>query len=219
MRFHKTIAAVILFGAGVAAMLAGAPDTERKLGWAADSLDRAVRSRVYHVDPAELLDLMYNNQIRLAILDVRDEGDFNLFHLLDARRFAFTDEDIAWARSLPEEAAVFVVASNDEEQAEEAWKRLNVLKFRNTYVLEGGMNLWLSLCKPEHADPDRRPAHVARVDAAQLDDDRLRYTFPAALGALYPEARPKAGCFSDRTFETKVEVLSPVAVPTGGCGG
>jgi rhodanese-related sulfurtransferase len=219
MKFQKTLAALILLGLGVVALLVGAPDTERKLAWAADSLDGAVRSRAYHIDPAELLDLMYNNQIRLAILDVRDGGDFNLFHLLDARRFAFTEDDLAWARSLPEEAAVFVVVSNDETRAEEAWKRLTVLKFRNAYILEGGMNLWLSLCKPEHAAADRRPVHRIRADAAALGEERLRYTFPAALGDLYPEARPRAGCFSDRTFQTKVRVLKPVAVPSGGCGG
>lgn len=74
-------------------------------------------------------------------------GDFNLFHLIDAKRFSFNDADISWLDNLPG-ATVHVALCNDERQAEEAWKSLRVMKYQNIYVLTGGINLWLDLCKP-----------------------------------------------------------------------
>lgn len=218
MKFNKKIAALALFVCGAAAAIVGAPDIDRKLAWASDSLDAETKSREYHIDPAELLDLMYNNQVRLALLDVRSEGDFNLFHLINARHFTFSETDVAWLDALPDET-VHVTISNDERGAEAAWKRLRVMGYHNLYVLTGGVNLWLHLCKPEHADPGRKPAHILKPGAGDLASGELRYTFPAALGDLYPEARPKAGCFSERRYVTKVKALQAAAVPSGGCGG
>lgn len=218
MKNGNRIAAFLLFVAGGAALVVGAPDVDRRLAHASKGLDAQIASRDFHIDPAELLGLMHNNQLRLAILDVRDEGDFNLFHLIDARRFTFSAEDDSWLEGLPGQA-VHVVVSNDEARADEAWKRLSVMGVKNVYILEGGVNLWLDLCKP-HKSPDAsRIAHRRRADADTLREDQLRYTFPAALGDLYPEARPPADCFSERQFASRVHVLKPVAMPAGGCGG
>jgi len=211
------IGAALLFVAAAGALFAGSPDVGDKLEWAGPGLDRDIQSRAYHIDPGELLDLMWNNQLRLALLDVRDEEDFNLFHLIDARRFEFTPEDLKWSEGLPEET-VRVVISNDETRANEAWKKLEVLGVPNVYILAGGVNQWLSLCRP-HEIGTPRPPHVLRSDAGSLADDSLKYIFPAALGDRYPEARPPEFCFGDRTYQPKVTVLKPVDVPAGGCGG
>jgi len=215
----KTFGAVLMLAGGAAVMAIGQPDLDRRLAKMEEELNEKIESREYHIDPAELLELMWNNQLRLALLDVRAEGDYNLFHLIDARLFDFTEDDFAWSEALPDET-VRVVISNDEGRANEAWKKLTALGVRNVYILEGGVNRWLSLCKPHKAEGDRlEPAHVLRADADQLGPDELRYTFPAALGDRYPEARPPEHCFSEREYEKKVTVLKPVAVPVGGCGG
>jgi rhodanese-related sulfurtransferase len=217
--FVKHLAAFVLVAAAAGLIIIGQPDLERKIAWADEELSDQIASRDYHIDPAELLELMWNNQLRLALLDVRDEGDFNLFHLIDAHRFTFSEGDLRWSDDLPEET-VRVVMSNDERRANEAWKKLRALDVPNVYILSGGINVWLSLCKP-HKRPGEylKPAHVLREDAGDLPEDELKYTFPAALGDRYPEARPPAECFSDREYEKKVKVLKPVFVPTGGCGG
>ncbi|UCH83658.1 MAG: rhodanese-like domain-containing protein [Candidatus Latescibacterota bacterium] len=215
----KPLAAAVMLAAALVLMIVGQPDLDRKLAWAASDLDEAIASRNYHIDPAELLELMWNNQLRLALLDVRDEGDYNLFHLIDSRWFAFTEEDLLWSAGLPGET-VRVVLSNDETAANEAWKKLKVLGVPNIYILSGGINVWLSLCKP-HKSPtvEMVPPHILKPNASALGDDKLKYTFPAALGDRYPEARPPATCFADREFTSKVEVLKPAAVLSGGCGG
>ena len=215
----KRAGAILLLAAAAGALVVGHPGMERKLAWAAADLDREIGSRAYHIDPAELLRLMWNNQLRLALLDVRDEADFNLFHLIDARRFEFTEADLLWSERLPDET-VRVVISNDEARADEAWKKLRVLRVPNVYVLSEGINGWLNLCRPHGAfEAAMRPAHVRRPDADSLKEDMLKYTFPAALGDRYPEARPPAECFSQRSYAAKVSVLKPVSAPAGGCGG
>lgn len=217
--FLKRVGAVLLFAAGAGALIAGHADESRMLEKMGPELDQLIESRAYHIDPAELLSLMWNNQLRLGLLDVRDEADFNLFHLIDARHFAFTEDDLLWSDGLPDET-VRVVMSNDERRANEAWKRLKVLKVPNIYILSGGINKWLELCKPKVAGSGGlRPARVLRPDAGTLEEDVSKYTFPAALGDRYPEARPPAECFSERTYIAKVKVLKPVSVPAGGCGG
>jgi rhodanese-related sulfurtransferase len=213
----KRAGALILLLAGAAAAIVGGPDAADRLEWAGPELEGEILSRAYHIDPGELLDLMWNNQLRLALLDVRDESDFNLFHLIDARHFEFTREDLDWSEGLPDET-VRVVMSNDETRANEAWKRLRVLDVPNVYILDGGINQWLSLCRP-HKPGAPRPPHILRSDAGTLGDEELKYTFPAALGDRYPEARPPEFCFSDRSYTPKVKVLKPVEVPGGGCGG
>ena len=200
-------------------MLIGQPDLDRKLANVGSELNRKVESRDYHIDPAELLELMWNNQMRLGVLDVREEADYNLFHLIDARRFDFTNADLDWSEKLPDES-VRVVVSNDEDLAEDAWKKLVALGVPNAYILAGGINGWLSLCRPHKTETeDLQPAHSLRPDAGRMGPDELRYTFPAALGDRYPEARPPSECFSNREYQKKVTVLKPVTVPVGGCGG
>ncbi len=217
--FLKRVGAVLLFAAGAGALIAGHADESRMLEKMGPELDQLIESRAYHIDPAELLSLMWNNQLRLGLLDVRDEADFNLFHLIDARHFAFTEDDLLWSDGLPDET-VRVVMSNDERRANEAWKRLRVLKPPNIYILSGGINKWLELCKPEvTGSGGLRPARVLRPNAGTLEEDVSKYTFPAALGDRYPEARPPAECFSERAYIAKVKVLKPVSVPAGGCGG
>jgi rhodanese-related sulfurtransferase len=215
----KRIGAIVMVAAGAGVMLVGQPDLDRKLAREFAGLQLVVDSRDYHIDPAELLELMWNNQIRLAVLDVREEADYNLFHLIDARRFAFTRADLDWSENLPGES-VRVVVSNGEDRAEDAWMKLNALEVPNVYILAGGINGWLALCKPHKAETaSLEPAHSLRPDANRLGPDELTYTFPAAMGDRYPEARPPSECFSDREFQKKVTVLKPVTVPVGGCGG
>jgi rhodanese-related sulfurtransferase len=217
--FVKRLAALVLVAAAVGLVIIGQPDLQRKMAWAEEDLNNRIASREYHIDPAELLELMWNNQLRLALLDVRSEADYNLFHLIDARRFTFSEEDMQWSENLPEET-VRVVMSNDERLADEAWKKLRALDVPNVYILSGGINVWLSLCRPHRSPSEHlKPVHVLKENADQLPQEELKYTFPAALGDRYPEARPPSVCFSDREYEKKVKVLKPVMVPTGGCGG
>jgi rhodanese-related sulfurtransferase len=201
-------------GAGLALLLAmvtavvGQPSPARRMAWNAEVLDRRLSSRAYHVDPAELLALMHNNQTRLVLLDVRPEEEFNTFHLLDATHTGLSE--LETMGSLPEKA-VMVLMSNDERLADEAWRRLALRPGVNAYVLAGGVNRWLDLYGP---------TPIAVPDASQpaRGDDRLRHRFARAVGDRDPASRPARQGLTVRPYTAKVKSLVPVRLPGGGCG-
>ena len=132
-------AALLLAAAGLA--WHGQPGVAQQWEFLAPQYESRLTEREVHIDPAELLHLMNDDYIDLLIFDVRDESDWNQFHLADAERVALDQlpQQRDRLRALPENAVV-VVVSNDEILATEAWKRLMVIARPNVYILAGGLN-------------------------------------------------------------------------------
>ena len=209
-RKFRRAGVALAIGLACVAIVVGQPTIDRRVAWQSHELEARLASREAHIDPGELLTLMHNNQIQLVLLDVRSEADFNCFHLADAHRIdpeAITDRRPDHID--PKE--VFVVMSNDEARAEEAWKRLVVRRNANAYILAGGINRWLDVFA------DHQP-NVPGPDAPVGGDDTLRHSITEALGARHAASRPQAKEVPQRPFETKVQVLTPVRAPGGGCG-
>jgi len=219
-RRWRRVALAAALSVALATLLVGQPSLERKVAWAESALDASLRSRAVHIDPAELLALMHGNQMPLVLLDVRPESDFNVFHLLDARRVDLKDLTPRWASQVPANAVV-VVMSNDEAGAHEAWKRLAVLLNPNpyrpvtdrsrAYVLAGGVNRWLDVYQAKRGE-------VPGPDVPASGEDRLAYRFAAALGARHEVARPPAAMIPARSFQAKVKAPAARRVVGGGCG-
>jgi uncharacterized protein len=200
----------LAIGVALVAIALGQPTIDRRVAWQNEELEATLASREIHIDPGELLDLVHNNQIQLVMLDVRDESDFNRFHLADAQRI----DRSALAAGEPakiDPKDVIVVMSNDEAQAEEAWKRLAVRPSSNAYILAGGLNRWLDVFANE-------TANVPGPKAAAAGDDTLRHAIHGALGARHAASRPLPKRIAERPFDSKVKVLAPVRAPGGGCG-
>jgi len=195
----KRIGALVLFLAAVAVFFIGQPSVDRRVARLADDLDAKIASRAYHIDPAELLEMMHTNQSRLVILDVRDEAAYNLFHLHEARRIGAGDDGVRAARALPAEA-IKVLVDRAETRADDVWKRLSAVGTPNVYILAGGIDGWLEL--------------YARTQGGAAPP-----AFAAALGARTPAAFPAPDCFAGREFTKKVTAVRTIAAPTGGCGG
>ena len=83
-----------------------------------------------------------------VILDVRDEHDFNVFHVGGARRLSpealLRAEEYERLVAQPASTVTFLVG-NGEGTALETWKGLKALGVPNLYVVEGGINRWLEL--------------------------------------------------------------------------
>ena len=74
------------------------------------------------VHPGEVLDLTYDSAIRVELLDVRSETDYNYFHIIDAQHVPLTEvPDVVPDLQAKPDNTVFVVMSNDETAATEAW--------------------------------------------------------------------------------------------------
>ncbi len=144
------------------------------------------------------------------MIDVRDESDYNLFHILDAKNVPLAEvPDMVPALHFEPANAIFVVMSNDEGAATEAWKTLVAESVPNVYILEGGINNWLTT----FADEDMQAQRLATAPG----NDTLIYAFDAALGARYTVAEPDPHQY-ELEFIPKVKLETKRAPTSGGCG-
>ena len=187
----------------------GQPTIDEKVAALEGETAALLERREVQVEPVEVLGLMHNHvqgrlgRFRLVLLDVRDESAFNLFHLVDARHVTLDQLKGDVGRGLRGdafEAAIFVLASQTEERATEAWKILHAQGVRNAYVLAGGIDRWLATFQ----GPDA--------------------SFDAALGDRYPAARPSLPTFQAMreargdAAAWKVKPVVKATAPISGCG-
>ena len=214
------LAAYLLLAMALPAL--GQPTVADRLRRMAPELDRELADRAPLVEPLEVLGLMHNHvqgqlgRFGLLLLDVRDEPDFNLFHLVDAQAASLADLEGDVGLSLagaPWQTAIKVVMSNDEARAIQAWKVLRAQGVRDVYVLAGGINGWLDVFR------------LGREEDASAHEV-FRHPFVEALGDRYPASRPPLPVFQQMKAEAatrgvipwKVAPVVKAAAPSGGCG-
>jgi rhodanese-related sulfurtransferase len=208
----KVLGMLGAIAAAVGLVWVGQPTAEEKLKRLEPELEARLSARQVQIDPAELLDLMVNNNVGLAILDVRDETDFNLFHIIDSQLTSLDQiRSREWVKRLPVET-VIVLVSNDEARATEAWKLLAAQPVQNLYILAGGINLWLDVYGEAG---DGAATWQASVSGG---NDTLRHSFPAALGSNNPAADPDPHRAPARKYTKKVTSIGRAAPKAGSCG-
>jgi rhodanese-related sulfurtransferase len=203
----KTAGAALAVILGLGLIFFGQPTVQQRLERLEPAVLAKLDQRQVQIDPAELLDLIYNRNVRLKILDLRDEPEFNLFHITGSERVTpALLRDPEWVRTLPPQT-VIVAVSNGESRAADAWKLLAAQKVLNIYLLEGGINHWLDVYGP------------ARITSKPSGKDRARrYRFKAALGGRHPESGPDPEKVPRREYQTKVKGIGKKAKKRGGCG-
>ncbi|HNT25109.1 MAG TPA: rhodanese-like domain-containing protein [Anaerolineales bacterium] len=205
--------AALLFAGALGVLVLGQPSNTEK--WALMSAEKEVTlaERAVQIHPGELLASLADNRIRVVMLDVRPESDYNLFHIEDAQRV-----DLADLAPLAKELVagsganlVYVLMSNDEAAATEAWKILSAEQVPNVYILEGGVNNWLSIFSVEEPE--------IQATAVPVPPETLRYVFPAALGARYEASSPDSHHWSERLeYTPKIKLELKRDKSGGGCG-
>jgi hypothetical protein len=207
-KWRYAAAGALIVGA-VGLIFIGQPtNTER---WTRISSEKQVLldERAVQIHPGELLDLIHDNQIKVMMLDVREEVDYNLFHILDARHVPLDELDSIISELHFEPAnTVFVSLSNDETAATEAWKMLVAESVPNVYILEGGINNWIAIFGNDD---------LTKTFNKGAGDDQLCYIFDAALGARNPAAEPDAHNL-ELQYTPKVKLEMKRAPTSGGCG-
>jgi rhodanese-related sulfurtransferase len=231
-------AAGLLVMAGSASVIIGQPTTQDRWNSIRDEKGEALAARAVQIHPVELVGLIHHQigalpapaegeaaeptaeqevswtdipRLKVIMLDVRNEADYNLFHILDARHVPLDEiPNIVPALHEEPENTVFVVMSNDEQAATAAWKTLVAESLPNVYILDGGINNWIAT----FATPEFLVAHPI-LDAP---GDDLHYMFTAALGDRYPEAQPSAKVMEAMVFEPKVKLEVKRGPTGGGCG-
>lgn len=173
--------------------------------------DEALQKRLVQISPAELFKARYDQKLKLMMIDVRPEAQYNLFHLRGALNFPLdtlrTHIPEMLASSAPN--AVYVVMSNDETLATEAWRLLVAEGVPNVYLLEGGLNAWIAFFGAK--DPQIQPLVGAPAG-------HLQFAFPAALGDRYQTADPDPIEYEHLEFEPKIQLQIKRDKSGGGCG-
>jgi rhodanese-related sulfurtransferase len=197
--------------ASVAVLLIGAPDTADKWARVSAEKERLVAAREVQIHPGELLASLADDRLKVRMLDVRSESDFNMFHIEGAQRvdlvglLPLTKDFLASST----ENTLYVVMSNDEVAATDAWRVLTAESVPNVYILEGGINHWLSIFAASEPEIVPTPTPVA--------SDRLRYDFPAALGSRYEGASPDPHHW-ELEYTPKIKLQIKRDKSGGGCG-
>ncbi len=78
-------AAVGLVAFAVSIIVIGMPTTEQKYARIAATKDAALAAREVQIHPGELLETIANDTLKVVLLDVRREAEFNQFHIAGAR--------------------------------------------------------------------------------------------------------------------------------------
>jgi rhodanese-related sulfurtransferase len=202
-------AAAVLLVLAVTAAWIGQPAPSDRWDAIAAEQQPLIEQRDVYIAPQELLSLIGDVRLKAVLLDVRPESDYNQFHILGAQRQP-PERIQATAKELLFQPAntVFVVMSNGEAAATDAWKALRAESLPNVYILEGGVNHWIDTFAAERF---RRENALGQVSA-----DQLAWRFPAATGSRHPAAEPNP--YVNLDFEPKVKLEIKRAPGGGGCG-
>ena len=205
--------AAVLVAAAVGVILIGQPTTESKWTRIAPTKEQALANREVQIHPGELLATMGDDALRVVVLDVRPESEYNLFHLHGSQNVQ--PEDLA--ALIPELHAqqalntIFVTVSNDEVAATEAWKVLTAESIPNAYILEGGINNWIATFGQEEIAIRPTPT------PAPQGDDTLQFVFASALGDRYTAANPSPHEW-ELEYTPKIKLQMKRDKSGGGCG-
>ncbi|MCP4138842.1 MAG: YeeE/YedE family protein [Chloroflexi bacterium] len=206
-------------GAGVAVLFAvaliavGQPTNADR--WERIAIERQAQldNREVQIESLELLHYMHDSKINLVMLDVREEKDYNLFHITDADHLSYEEipEQIDPLLALPANT-LFVVMSNDEELATEAWKYMVAESVPNVYILENGVNGWISNFADEHDE------EYITAEKEAHDPDEFRYLLSSASGNKLAAAYPHYEEYKDLKYTPKVKMEIKAGPSSGGCG-
>ena len=193
-------------------MLLGQPDNLDRWQRIEVEAQAKLNDRAIQISPAELLSLMNDSKLKPVLLDVRDETDYNQFHIQGARLLSM-NELVIESKAMQFELAntVFVLIGNDETRATAAWKILKAESVPNLYLLEGGINYWLNFFADEE--------FLQENALTQYDEDCLAFNFKAALGDRIAAAEPEYSKTDIKLqFKPKIVLQLKRAPTSGGCG-
>ncbi|HLO17648.1 MAG TPA: YeeE/YedE thiosulfate transporter family protein [Anaerolineales bacterium] len=217
----RVAGAITLLTLAVGVVLIGQPSFEQKyskLNFSREidgqqislTPNEMLEKRLVQIVPAELFKTVYNQSINLIMLDVRSESDYNLYHIKGAINVPLEKLPTIIPDLLTEPSAnsVFVLMSNDETAATKAWKQLSAATVPNVYILEGGINNWITFFGKDEGFQS----------ISSVGNDKLGYVFPAALGSKYESCDPNPINYEELEFEAKIKLQLKRDKSGGGCG-
>lgn len=216
--FHNVnpVFASVLLLVAIVILVKGEPSLEKRWAMLPEKERVKLSDRDIFVHPGELLETMNNFQLKVRILDLRSESDYNIFHVRSAENISANDlgrHDTIEGFKHEKPNTIIVLVSNDEVLASESYKLLKVNGIQNVYILEGGINNWLKTF-----GVDKTVA--AKNGLVSPGSDQPEYIFNRSYGSELPVANPVTDhgtVPSGITYDKKIRIQVKVA-KSGGCG-
>lgn len=215
-RKHLRFGALGLLLTAFVVLIMGQPGLERRWQWMAQKEEARLSAGEVHIDAAELVDVMNNPLLYTVVVDIREEPDFNLFHLRDAQNLLLArlkeNGVVDWILAMPQNTVVVVMA-NGNRRAEAGYRLLKAHGILNLYILNEGLNGWLA-----RYGVDAGMAQPVLNPAAEGDNDPLNFRFHRAIAANQWPADPGEikKRFETAAYDKKVKVVTKKVI-TGGC--
>lgn len=203
--------ALVLVLIALSIVVIGQPNNTEKWARIAEQKEVTLENRDVYIHPGELLNSLADDRLQVVMYDVRPESDYNLFHIQGAQHTSI-DGLLMASKDMAAQTAnniVYVLMSNDEQAATEAWKLLEAESVPNVYILEGGVNNWLDTFAA--TDPEITPT------PEPPGEDQLAYRFTEALGARYEAASPNPHEW-ELEYTPKIKLQLQRDKSSGGCG-
>ena len=175
------------------------------------SADEMLTARLAFVSPAEAFRARYQQSIKTIYLDVREEADYNLYHISSAINIPLQhlQQKVGSFLAEPPANTVFITMGNGETAAVQAWKMLVANRVPNVYILEGGVNQWITFFGPD--EPAFKPL-------AKSGEDQLHFIFTEALGERYKSCAPSPITYEKMNFDPHIVLQVKRDKGGGGCG-
>ena len=207
----RLVGAATLIVLALVIIIIGQPTTAEKWASISSVKTAALVERKVQVHPGELLASLADQKLDVLMLDVRSQADFNLFHIEAARNVpleSINDLIPVLIADAPVNR-VIVLMSNDEVAATEAWKIMQAESVPNVYILEGGINQWISVFGESETGivPIKEPVPA----------DRFRFYFESALGDRYESCAPAPQDW-ELEYTPRIELKLQRNPSGGGCG-
>jgi sulfur-carrier protein adenylyltransferase/sulfurtransferase len=203
------IVATIFIPLGI--ILAAIPqNTTKPYKLTAPQLLEEVVTKSQFISPDVVADMLIKKDPSLQLIDVRNQDEFEYFSLPGAINIPMPDLlNEQWEDLLNQDLKTNVFYSNADVEANQAWMLTRHLGYKNSFVLQGGLNYWVEVImhpsKPHMEDPDeeiarydfRRAAGNA-LNGPSADADSIRTKTitikPPSLQKVVKKKKAQGGC-------------------------
>jgi sulfur-carrier protein adenylyltransferase/sulfurtransferase len=158
-----------------------------------------VNTKTAYISTDEIVDLIVNKDPSIQLIDVRNQSEFEKFHLPNALNIPLTDlYNEKWDEIFLQDVKKNVFYSNGTVDANSAWMLLKLKGIENIFVMKGGANYWyetqLKPIKPSDlSDNEEMTKYDFRLATSQFLTGAGQTASPAEAAGDKAKTAPSAG--------------------------
>ncbi len=193
----------ILLLAASATIFLGQPTPLERWKTVKPDVNKVFQENGHAIHPGELVEIWFDTRIKLNLLDIRNESDYNKFHLQDVKHLdseLMTETELVAMRYLDANVVHILISENGLE-AEALWKKMKAYDINNVYILKGGMENWAKVFQ-----------HLMQTPVEPISG------WNGYLGSIHPLSVPDAHWIENLDYPKKVKLEFGAKVAQGGCG-